>query len=91
KFVKLDSYFSRLKDTLEYRKIGENLYEKLDALAFPEGSTRYVRHDQVPAETIIATKQLIQKKYGKTAIVLFNLEYYQLRKYTEDEIKAFFD
>ncbi len=91
KFVKLDSYFSRLKDTLEYRKIGENLYEKLDALAFPDGSTRYVRHDQVPAETIIATKQLIQKKYGKTAIVLFNLEYYQLRKYTEDEIKAFFD
>lgn len=90
-FVNLNRRRWNAEDTLEFKPLGNNLYERRDAEEWPEDAVRYIRHEHVPAETILEAKRLIQKKYGKTAIVLFNLEYYQLRKYTEDEIKAFFD
>ena len=89
-FVNLNRHSWDIKDTLEFKPVGDNLYERRDAEEWPEDAVRYIRHEHVPAETILEAKRLIQKKMGNTAVILFHLDGHELSKYTENEIKAFY-
>ena len=56
-----------------------------------EETTKFIRHEVVSAETILKSKALVEKYYGNMPIVLYHLDHDQLSKYSDDEIKAFFD
>ena len=89
-FVNLNRRRWNAEDTLEFKPVGNNLYERRDAEEWPEDAVRYIRHERVPAETILEAKRLIQKKMGKTAVILFHLDGHELSKYSENEIKDFY-
>ena len=88
-FVKLNQQTYNINDTAQFKHLKDNIYEWVCPL--PEKSTRYIRYEQVSAETILNTKKLIQKQGKKMPVVLYHLDSKQLSKYSEDEIKAFFD
>ena len=56
-----------------------------------EETTKFIRHEEASAETILKSKALVEKYYGKMPIVLYHLDSKQLSKYTDDEIKSFFN
>ena len=89
-FVNLNRRSWNAEDTLEFKPVGNNLYERRDAEEWPEDAVRYIRHERVPAETNLEAKRLIQKKMGKTAVILFHLDGHELSKYSENEIKDFY-
>lgn len=95
---KADKSFARLNrlqdpsdgfDTASMKSLGGGLYEITADVH--KDAVKYVRHEEVSAETIIETKSLIEKIYGKMPVVLYHLDSVQLVKYGEDEIKAFFN
>ena len=88
-FVKLNKDIYNIKDTAQFKLVEGNIYEIQSPSS--ESSTKFVRYEQVSAETILEAKKLIQKQYGKISIVLYHLDSKQLSKYSEDEIKNFFD
>ena len=88
-FVKLNKNVYDIGDTTQFKHVEGNYYKMLHPN--PEQSTHFVRYEQVSAETILNVKKLIRKKYKKMPIVLYHLDYQQFSKYTEDEIKTFFD
>ena len=77
-------------DTNKLKSLGGNVYEVTDANDFVR-DVKYIRHEEVSAETILKAKELLEKNYGKMPVVLYHLDSVQLSKYNSDEIKAFFD
>lgn len=88
-FVKLNRQAYNINDTAQFKLVEGNIYEIQSPSS--ECSTKYVRYEQVSAETILEAKKLIKKRRGKMSIVLYHLDSKQLSKYSEDEIKTFFD
>ena len=87
-FVRLNR-FGPHYDTSNLKSLGNGMYEITgDA---PENAVKYIRHEEVPAKTILEVKNLVETNYGRMPIVLYHLDSVQLSKYTNDEIKAFFD
>ena len=87
-FVRLNR-FDPHYDTANLKSLDNGMYEITgDA---PENAVKYIRHEEVPAKTILEVKNLVETNYGRMPIVLYHLDSVQLSKYTNDEIKAFFD
>ena len=89
KFVRLNRSPHEWYDTTQLKSLGGGLYEITGDI--PEKAVKYIRHEDVSAETILQVKSLVEKNYGKMPIVLYHLDSVQLSKYSDDEIKAFFD
>ena len=90
KFVRLNRSPHEWYDTTQLNNLGGGLYE-ITGDDIPDKAVKYVRHEEVSAETILQVKSLVEKSYGKMPVVLYHLDSVQLSKYNPDEIKAFFD
>jgi len=90
KFVRLNRSPYERYDTAQLKNLGGGLYE-ITSEDIPDKAVKYVRHEEVSAETILQVKSLVEKNYGKMPVVLYHLDSVQLSKYNNDEIKAFFD
>jgi len=77
------------KDTAQLKNLGDGMYEIVGDV--PDKAVKYIRHETVSPETLLKAKSLIEKNYGKMPIVLYHLDSVQLSKFSNDEIKAFFD
>ena len=80
---------SDVYDSTHLKHLEDNMYAV--SPVGEEETTKYIRHEVVSAETILKSKALVEKYYGNMPIVLFHLDNKQLSKYSDDEIKAFFD
>lgn len=87
-FVRLDHNLPRY-DTANLKNLGNGMYEISGDV--PENAVKYIRHEEVSAQTIMDVKSLVEKEYGEMPVVLYHLDSVQLSKYNDDEIKAFFD
>ena len=84
KFSYLNNWVYFPADTV---RVGENLWRYNNY----DGNCHYMRHETVSAKTILETKDLVQKAYGKKMnIILYHLNSTQLKKYTNDEIEDFY-
>lgn len=90
KFVRLNRTPYERHDTAQLKNLGGGLYE-ITGDDIPDKAVKYVRREEVSAETILQVKSLVEKNYGKMPVVLYHLDSVQLSKYNPDEIKAFFD
>ncbi len=92
KFVRLNRHYDLYNDfdTTQLKNLGGGLYE-ITSEDVPDKAVKYIRHEEVSAETILKVKSLVEKNYGKMPVVLYHLDSVQLSKYNSDEIKAFFD
>ncbi len=92
KFVRLNRHYGLDDgyDTAQLKNLSGGLYE-ITGDDIPDQAVKYVRHEEVSAETILQVKSLVEKNYGKMPVVLYHLDSVQLSKYNPDEIKAFFD
>ena len=90
-FMRLNRYNNEYYsyDTAKLHRLGDGIYEITGEV--PDNALKYIRHNEVSAETILEVKSLVEKNYGKMPIVLYHLDSVQLSKYNHDEIKAFFD
>lgn len=88
-FVKLNGEKYSVNDTKKYKHLYDNCYEVINQLS--ENDTKYVRYEQVPAETILEVKKMINKQRKGMPIALYHLDINQLSKYSNDEIKAFYN
>jgi len=90
KFVRLNRTPYERHDTAQLKNLDGGLYE-ITSEDIPDKAVKYVRREEVSAETILQVKSLVEKNYGKMPVVLYHLDSVQLSKYNPDEIKAFFD
>ena len=90
KFVRLNRTPYERHDIAQLKNLGGGLYE-ITGDDVPDKAVKYVRREEVSAETILQVKSLVEKNYGKMPVVLYHLDSVQLSKYNPDEIKAFFD
>ena len=89
-FVRLNrGDYGELYDSTNLKHLKGNMYAV--SPVGEEETTKYIRHEVVSAETILKSKALVEKHYGNMPIVLYHLDNKQLSKYSDDEIKAFFD
>ena len=87
-FVRLNRSYPN-HDISNLKSLGNGMYEIPGDV--PENAVKYIRHEEVSAETILDVKSLVEKEYGEMPIVLYHLDSVQLSKYNNDEIEAFFD
>jgi len=90
KFMRLNRSPHEWYDTTQLKNLGGGLYE-ITSDDIPDKAVKYIRHEEVSAETIMQVKSLVEKNYGRMPVVLYHLDSVQLIKYNPDEIKAFFD
>jgi hypothetical protein len=89
-FVRLNrGDYDERYDSTHLKHLEGNMYAVLPV--GEEETTKYIRHEVVSAETILKSKALVEKYYGNMPVVLYHLDNKQLSKYSDDEIKAFFD
>ncbi len=88
-FVCLNKSDCPVNDTTKYRLLSGNRYELIDRL--PESATKYVRYEEVSAQTILEAKKLLSRYCSDKSVILYHLEAKQLSKYSDDEIQAFFN
>lgn len=88
-FIRLNKTNCSVTDTAKYRRLSDGRYEVITPL--PEDNTRYVRYEKVSVETILKTKEMIERYRAGMPVVLFHLDNEQLSNYSDNEIKAFFE
>lgn len=88
-FVCLNKSDCPVNDTSKYKLLSGNRYEVIDRL--PESATKYVRYEEVSAQTILEVKKLLNRYCSDKSVILYHLDAKQLSKYSDDEIQAFFN
>lgn len=88
-FVCLNKSDCPVNDTSKYKLLSGNRYEVIDRL--PESATKYVRYEEVSAQTILEVKKMVNRFCSNKSVILFHLDAEQLSKYSDNEIQAFFN
>ena len=86
-FMRLNSQSYDFSDTTIFKPLSHNIY-----LCSQEGEPDiYIRHEQVTAENILKTKEMLRKKRGYNSnIILYHLDSQQIENYSKNEIADFY-